>query len=81
MLWDLRVTPAWRRAGLGKGLFRAAEAWARNRGCVELKVETQDINVPACHLYHHLGCELTAIHRTAYPGLDEVQMIWRRQLG
>jgi GNAT superfamily N-acetyltransferase len=80
LLWDLRVAPAHRGRGVGSALFGAAETWAAARGCTELKVETQDINVPACRLYEARGCRLRAIDRAAYPGLDEVQMLWYRAL-
>lgn len=77
VLWDLRVAPEVRGGGVGAGLFGAAEAWAAERGCRWLKVETQNVNVPACRLYARMGCELGGIHRFAYPELpDEVQLLW-----
>jgi GNAT superfamily N-acetyltransferase len=81
VLWDLRVSPPARRCGLGSALFVAAERWARERGCRWLKVETQTINVPACHFYASSGCTLGAIHRFAYPDLpDETQLLWYKRL-
>jgi len=81
VLWDIRVAPAARRQGVGAALFSAAEAWSRERGCRYLKVETQNINVPACRFYARRGCELGAIHRFAYPELpDEVQLLWYKDL-
>lgn len=80
-LWDLRVLPESRQSGVGTALFRAIECWARARGCRELKVETQDINVAACRFYEHGGWTLTEVNRLAYPDLpDEVQLIWRKPL-
>jgi GNAT superfamily N-acetyltransferase len=58
VLWDLRVDHDQRRQGLGRALFAAAEGWARARGCRWLKVETQNINVPACRFYAGQGCIL-----------------------
>lgn len=82
VLWDLRVDHNARRLGAGAALFRASEAWARERGCSALEVETQQINVPACRLYARMGCSLAAVDRYAYAELPrEVQLIWRRQLG
>jgi ribosomal protein S18 acetylase RimI-like enzyme len=76
-LWDLRVAPEARGQGIGRALFRAAEAWAVARGCSQLVVETQNVNVAACRLYAAAGCELGAVHRFAYPELpDEVQLLW-----
>src|SRR5687767_11502838 len=60
VLWDLRVHPAQQRLGIGAGLFSAAEKWARAHGARMLKVETQNINVPACRFYEAQGCELRA---------------------
>ena len=81
VLWDLRVAPDARRAGVGAALFAAAERWAVERGARSLEVETQNINVPACRFYAKQGCTLGAIHRFAYPALpDEVQMLWYKTL-
>ena len=77
VLWDLRVAPTVRGHGVGRALFAAATAWAADRDCRWLKVETQNVNVPACRFYARQGCALGAIHRFAYPGLpDEAQLLW-----
>jgi len=76
-LWDIRVHPGHRRRGLGSRLFAHATEWTRARGCVQFKVETQNVNVPACHFYARQGCTLAAINPFAYPDLpSEVQFIW-----
>ncbi len=81
VLWDIRIDPRYRRLGLGQSLFQASEDWARVRGCREIKVETQDINVAACRLYYHRGCELRSINRLAYPDFpDEIQLLWYKSL-
>jgi GNAT superfamily N-acetyltransferase len=81
VLWDLRVHPAARGCGVGSMLFRAVEDWCRQRGCRTLKVETQNINVPACHFYARMGCTLGSINRFAYPDLpDETQLVWVKKL-
>jgi GNAT superfamily N-acetyltransferase len=80
-LWDLRVRSDMRRRGVGAALFRAAEDWAARRGCRELKVETQNTNVPACRFYERQGCELRHVVPGAYPALPkEVQLIWVKAL-
>jgi GNAT superfamily N-acetyltransferase len=81
MIWDLRVSPEWRGRGIGSALVRASEQWARSRGCTTLKVETQNINAEACRFYENRGFELRAIDPTAYPGVDEIQMLWYRNIG
>jgi GNAT superfamily N-acetyltransferase len=81
IVWDLRVHPDWRGRGVGHLLFARALAWARERGCRRLKVETQDVNVPACRFYARQGCELEAIRRHAYDTApDEVQLLWSREV-
>jgi len=81
VLWDLRIVPDARRSGAGAALFRASEAWARERGCNALEIETQQVNLPACRFYARMGCSLGAVDLNAYPELpDEAQLIWRRQL-
>ena len=81
VLWDLRVAPEARGRGVGAALFRAAEAWAAARGCTRLKVETQNVNLPACRFYARQGCVLGAIHRFAYPDLPhEAMLLWYRDL-
>ena len=80
-LWDIRVAPEARGHGVGVALFRAAERWSLANGCRELKVETQNINIPACRFYEHQGCRLKIVRRGAYPDLPhEIQMIWRKVL-
>ncbi|MDR3632498.1 MAG: GNAT family N-acetyltransferase [Isosphaeraceae bacterium] len=81
ILWDIRVHPDHRRHGVGRSLFRAAEAWAGARGCQQIKVETQNINVAACHFYAKQGCSLGMINRYAYRDFpEETQIIWYKQL-
>ena len=79
VLWDIRVHPDRRGEGIGSRLFRAAADWARERGCTQLKVETQNINVRACRFYARQGCHLGAIHRHAYRDprvAHEVMLLW-----
>jgi GNAT superfamily N-acetyltransferase len=81
LLWDIRVAPEARGRGVGSALFRAAESWARARGCSVLKIETQNTNAPACRFYAKKGCVLRAIHRFAYKQLPhEIQMLWYKDL-
>lgn len=81
VLWDLRICPRCRGRGIGRALFAGAERWAAARGCVQLKIETQNINVPACRFYEGRGCELKGIQRGAYPAQpDEVQLLWYKTL-
>jgi GNAT superfamily N-acetyltransferase len=81
VLWDIRVSPEARGQGVGSELFQAAVTWAKARGCRQLKVETQNVNVPACRFYARQGCVLAAVDRFAYPELpDEIQLLWHKDL-
>jgi len=80
-LWDIRIDDEFRGLGVGSKLFRRAVACAKKRGCIFLKIETQNNNVSACKFYARQGCELGAINRHAYRGLpDEVQLIWYKHI-
>lgn len=80
VLQDLRVDPTARRSGAGRALVDAAIRWAAEQGCHELKVETQDVNVPACRFYAACGFTLAQVTPNAYgePCRDETMLIWRR---
>jgi ribosomal protein S18 acetylase RimI-like enzyme len=80
VLWDIRVHPDFRRSGIGTELFNHAASWSKKRGCRQLKIETQNVNVPACRFYAKQGCRLGEINRYAYAGHPkvghEVMLIW-----
>lgn len=81
-LWDIRVASSVRGRGIGRALFQEVAVWARAHGCAELKVETQNINVPACRFYAALGCELRTVREEAYPSCPgEAQFLWYKALG
>jgi GNAT superfamily N-acetyltransferase len=81
LLWDLRVAPPFRRGGVGSALMARAEEWARAQGARALRVETQNINVPACRFYQRCGFRLAEIVEGAYDELpDELQLIWEKPL-
>ena len=81
VLWDLRVHPDHRGTGVGRKLFEAAVDWGRRHGCIEIKIETQNTNVPACRFYARQRCRLGAIISNAYAEFpDELQLIWRMPL-
>jgi GNAT superfamily N-acetyltransferase len=81
VLWDIRVSPDARGQGVGSALFERAESWAQSNGCRQLKIETQNTNVPACRFYERHGCQLKVINRTAYPQLPrDIQLLWYKDL-
>lgn len=81
VLWDLRVLPEVRNMGIGSQLFHSVEDWACTRGCRQLKIETQNINVAASHFYRRMGCTLGGINCFAYPARPhEAQLLWFKDL-
>jgi len=82
VLWDLRVAPAYRRQSVATSLLRATCVWARQVGCAELKVETQDTNPAACKFYVRSGFTLVHAQPGAYSEFpEESQLIWKKSLG
>ena len=80
VLWDIRVHPQVRRRGIGTALFGHAADWARQKGCRQLKIETQNVNVPACRFYASRGSRLGEVNRYGYAGhpevAHEVMLVW-----
>jgi len=83
VLWDIRVHPDHAGKGIGTVLFQHAVDWSKSKGCSQLKIETQNVNVPACQFYVKQGCHLGQIHRYGYYGCyghpqvgHEVMLIW-----
>jgi GNAT superfamily N-acetyltransferase len=78
VLWDIRVRPEARGAGIP--LFRHAAEWSRKRGCTQMKIETQNVNVPACRFYQKMGACLGEIRRFGYAAVPavahEVMLCW-----
>jgi GNAT superfamily N-acetyltransferase len=78
VLWDVRVCPEYRGAGIA--LFRHTAEWSRRHGCRQMKVETQNVNLPACRFYQRMGCRLGEIRRFGYAGVPavahEVMLCW-----
>ncbi|MBI4732813.1 MAG: GNAT family N-acetyltransferase [Chloroflexi bacterium] len=78
VLWDIRVRPEAR--GVGIPLFRYAAEWSRKRGCQQMKIETQNVNVPACRFYRRMGAQLGEIRRFGYAAVPavarEVMLCW-----
>jgi GNAT superfamily N-acetyltransferase len=82
LLWDIRVMPETRGKGVGSALLAAVERWAREQNAHWLKVETQNINVPACRFYARHGFALKAANALAYPAFpSEVQLLWYKAIG
>lgn len=81
VLWDLRVAVGARRRSVATSLLQVLVHWAKEYGCTELKVETQNTNVPACRFYSAAGLVLSEANFGVYPKFPhEVQLIWRKRI-
>jgi Acetyltransferases len=81
LLWDIRVAPTMRARGVGSALIGAVQRAAVDRGLHALRVETQQVNVPACRFYERHGFRLERTTANVYedfPG--EIQLVWRKAL-
>ena len=80
MIWDIRIHPEYRRKGTGTQLFNQVAQWARLQSCSQLKIETQNVNVPACKFYVKQGCTLGELSFYKYINYefwkDEVMLVW-----
>jgi ribosomal protein S18 acetylase RimI-like enzyme len=56
-VYYLAVAPDARRAGLGRALMQAAEAWLRERGAPKLQLMVREGNAEALAFYRALGFE------------------------
>lgn len=80
-IWDIRIKSELRGMGFGSALFRQAALFAKERGCRELRVETQNINYGACMFYRRMGMALKEVNIGVYSEYpDEVQLIWSVKL-
>lgn len=81
VVWDLRVAPHARGTGVGRAIWQAIERWARAHEAREIRVETQDVNAPACHFYAAMGCTAAHVEADVYRDFpDELQILWHRDL-
>lgn len=78
VLWDIRVAPEYKSINIGTKLFNHAIEWSIKHNCKQMKIETQNDNVPACKFYEKQGARLGEINKYAYYGedTDEVMLIW-----
>jgi len=82
-LWDIRVRPDRRRTGVGSELLLHAAGWAKKKGCTQLRVECQNVNVAACRFYAK-HCVLGGVERYGYAACPDVaheaMLLWYRDL-
>lgn len=68
-----------RRTGAAHRLMAAAHVWARSVNAAGLRLETQNVNVPACLFYLNYGFTLGGYDRYLYhalPEKEEIALFW-----
>lgn len=77
---DLRVVEKYRGKGIGKLLIEKAIEWAKEKNCIGMQVETQDVNVNACKFYERMGFTLGGIdlfrYKSSEKEKDEIALDW-----
>ncbi len=80
VLWDIRVIEEYKHKGIGQGLFDACKKWSKSQGYKQMKIECQNVNVPACKFYHKQGAVLSMVNEYAYyddeESKNQIQFIW-----
>ena len=61
--------------GLGSAFIRYYEDYAREHGWMELRMDTNALNLPARRLYKHLGYREVGIVPTTFNGIPGVQLV------
>jgi ribosomal protein S18 acetylase RimI-like enzyme len=83
-VWNLLVDEEYRRRGIGTKLMRSAEAFALEKQCRAISVETQATNWPALSFYLELGFEVCGVDDHFYTNRDlarkEVALFLYREL-
>ncbi len=59
---NLVVLPDWRERGIGEGLMRWIEQWAREQGCDLVTLDAYAVNLPARAFYARLAYEPRGVH-------------------
>ncbi|OPZ79459.1 MAG: TDP-fucosamine acetyltransferase [Alphaproteobacteria bacterium ADurb.Bin438] len=77
-LWDIRINNDYKNQGIGSKLFDMVKNCAKSNGLKELKIETQNVNVPACKFYSKQGAKLKGIREQVYQKeeQEEIQFLF-----
>ncbi|TCJ02062.1 streptothricin N-acetyltransferase SatA [Cytobacillus praedii] len=79
LIEDIAVSKEYRKNGVGTALLNKAMEWAKENNFCGLMLETQDINVSACHFYANNQFVIGAVDTMLYsnfPTANEVAIFW-----
>ncbi len=75
VLHCLVVEPAWKNKGCGKAFVAYYENYAKEQGCVALRMDTNAKNAKARSLYQRLGYEEVGIVKAVFNGISDVHLV------
>lgn len=75
VLHTLVISPEAAGKGYGRAFVNFYETYAKETGCTELRMDTNERNAAARALYHKLGYEEIGIVPTTFNGLPGVQLV------
>ena len=75
VLHTLVISPKAAGRGLGKQFIAYYEAYAREHGCPELRIDTNAKNIRARRMYEKLGYREIAVVPTVFNGIPDVQLV------
>ena len=75
VLHTLTISPRAARMGLGRQFVAFYEAYARETGCPELRIDTNKRNLAARKLYRELGYKEIAVVPTIFNGIPDVDLV------
>lgn len=79
LIEDIAVAKDYRKNGVGTALLNKAMEWAKENDCCGLMLETQDINVSACHFYAKHRFVIGAVDTMLYSNFstaNEIAIFW-----
>ena len=75
VLHTLVVDPAHRQRGYGRAFVAFYEREAKRRGCRDLRIDTNETNLPARRLYASLGYREVGVTPCAFNGIPDVNLV------
>ena len=75
VLHTLVISPAARGKGYGREFIRFYEAYALRHGCLELRIDTNELNLAARAMYRKYGYQEIDIVPTTFNGIAGVNLV------
>lgn len=75
VIHTLVVDPSYRGKGYAKSFMEFCESFAREKGCIELRLDTNERNKVARNLYKSLGFHEIGVVPTVFNGIEGVRLV------